>query len=310
MTLSDTPGIHHVSALAGDPQENADFYVRGLGLQPVVRTVNFEDKFTYHLYYGDAAATPGSVVTFFASPAELAGRVGRPDIHSFLLAVPEGTLDYWADRLADHGAEVDDPRTRFGERVRQFRDPHGTHVELVADGDHGRPVGGGPVPDSKAVRGVRGITLRSMSPYVTASLLDTFGFELVDETAEAVRYRAAERGSTVDILKDDAPFGREGAGSIHHVAVSVDSEAELHEWRDLLDDREFTVSRVKDRHFFHSLYVRDPGGILFELATERPGLGVSPADDAPADTLRLPPWLEEDREMIAPQLPPLSMPAW
>ncbi|MBX0322094.1 VOC family protein [Halomicroarcula sp. F13] len=310
MTLSDTPGVHHVSAIGGDPQRNAEFYVAGLGLRPLVRTVNFEDKFTHHLYYGDDAGRPGSVVTFFASPGQQAGRTGRPGIRSFLLAVPDGTLSYWADRLETHGADVDEPQTRFGERVLPVRDPDGTHVELVADGDHGIPVQSGPVPEGRAIRGVRGISLHSRSPYVTASLLDTFGFELADETPDAVRYRVDRRGSTVDILKDDAPFGREGAGSIHHVAFSVDSEAQLHEWHDLLRERDFDVSRVKDRHFFHSLYVRDPGGILFELATERPGLGVSPGDDAPADTLRLPPWLEADREMLASQLPPLSMPDW
>ncbi|WP_276270783.1 VOC family protein [Haloarcula litorea] len=310
MTLADTPGVHHVSAIAGDPQRNAEFYVRALGLRPVVRTVNFEEPFTYHLYYGDAAGAPGSVLTFFPYPHEVEGRDGRPSIHAVGLAVPEGSLSYWTDRLADHGATVGTVRERFGERVLPATDPDGTHLELVADGDHGRPVGGGPVPEERAVRGVRGVSVRSTSPYVTASLLDTFGFDLVAETDDAVRYRAAGRGSTVDILTEETEYAREGTGSIHHVAFSVESEAALHEWRDLLADRGFDPSRVKDRHFFHSLYVRDPGGILFELATESPGFEVDPEDDAPADDLRLPSSLEADRGMITDHLPPLSIPEW
>lgn len=304
--LRDTPGIHHVSAIASDPQANAEFYTGVLGLQFVRRTVNFEDQFNYHLYYGDEQGSPGSVLTFFAYPREVEGRAGKPGIRSIQLSIPDDSVDYWVDRLRGYGVDVDDPTARFDETVVAFRDPDGTEVELVTGPSPGLPAERGPVSADRAVQGVRGVSVRSQSPYVTASLLDTFGFDLVAEESEQVRYRLADgRQSTVDILTGDAPFGREGAGSIHHVAFGVTDEAELHEWRELLLDRDFDVSRVKDRQFMHSLYVREPGGVLFELATEGSGVRVDGVPE-PGSVLTLPPWLEEDREMIESQLPSLT----
>lgn len=305
--LTDTPGLHHVSAIASDPQRNVDFYTDVLGLRFVRRTVNFEDQFNYHLYYGDEAGSPGSVLTFFAYPREVSGRLGNPGIHTAMLAIPEGAVDYWVDRLTGYGVDADDPTTRFGETVVPFRDPDGMRLELVTGPSQDTPNASGAVPADRAIRGVRGVSVLSRSPYVTAILLDTFGFELVAERDERVRYQLpGGRRSTVDLLTHDEPYGREGAGSIHHVAFGVEDEATLHEWRELLTDRDFDVSRVKDRQFMHSLYVRDPGGVLFELATEREGLAVdAPTPGAP---LVLPPWLEEDRQMIENQLPPLSAP--
>jgi glyoxalase family protein len=316
--LSDTLGVHHVSVVAGDPTENRRFYAETLGLRFLLRTVNFEEPFVYHLYYGDERGTPGSVLTFFTYPREEPGRIGKPDITTASLRVPAEAVDYWHDRLADRDVAVE--RTeRFGDPVLAFEDPDGTSLELVgvpddeaaptdldAGADH--PWTGGSFEDGiraeRAIRGVRGVSVRSADPYVTASLLDTFGFEIVAERADAVRYTLPDdRESTVDLLTDDAEYGKEGRGSIHHVALSVENGEQLREWRELLDERGFDVSRVKDRHFFESLYVRDGGGVLFELATERPGLGVDGREPAPGGDLVLPPWLAEDREMIEGQLP-------
>ena len=314
-------GIHHVTAVAADPTGNVAFYTDVLGLRMVKQTVNFDDVTTYHLYYGDERGTPGSVLTFFTYPREDPGRIGKPDITTAALRIPAEAVDYWHDRLTERGAAVD--RTeRFGEPVLAFESPDGTSLELVgvAEGETGptdlgagtdRPWSGespdGAVPADHAIRGVRGVSVRSADPYVTASLLDTFGFEIVAERADAVRYRLpGGRESTVDLLTDDAEYGKEGRGSIHHVALSVESGEQLRAWRELLDERGFDVSRVKDRHFFESLYVRDGGGILFELATERPGLGVGDREPNPAADLVLPPWLAEDREMIEGQLPPFD----
>ncbi|WP_123533843.1 VOC family protein [Halosimplex salinum] len=304
--LSDTLGLHHVSVVAGDPTENRRFYEDVLGLRFVLRTVNFEEPFVYHLYYGDERGAPGSVLTFFTYPREEPGRIGKPDITTAALPVPADSLEFWTDRFDDHGVDRDPVTERFGDAVLPFRDPDGTRLELVGvDDGAGDPRNGESVPVEHAVRGIRGVTMRSADPYVTASLLTTFGFELVAERADAVRYRLpGGRESVVDLLTDEAQYGREGRGSIHHVALSVESEAQLREWRDLLADRDLDVSRVKDRHFFHSLYVRDGAGILFELATERPGLGVGEREPSPGEALVLPPWLEEDREMIEGQLPP------
>ena len=315
--LSDTLGVHHVSVVAGDPTANRRFYADTLGLRFVLRTVNFEEPFVYHLYYGDERATPGSVLTFFTYPREEPGRIGKPDITTTALRVPADSLDFWTERFADHDVPVD-RRERFGEEFLAVEDPDGTNLELVAvpnnaagptalDTDESHPWTGGGVPPERAIRGVRGVSVRSADPYVTASLLDTFGFEIVAERDDAVRYRLpGGRASVVDLLTDDAEYGREGRGSVHHVALSVESEAQLREWRALLADRDLDVSRIKDRHFFHSLYVDDGAGILFELATESPGLGVGEREPNPGASLVLPPWLEADREMITGQLPPFE----
>ncbi|WP_049930692.1 VOC family protein [Halosimplex carlsbadense] len=319
--LSDTLGVHHVSVVAGDPTENRRFYAETLGLRFLLRTVNFEEPFVYHLYYGDERGTPGSVLTFFTYPREDPGRIGKPDITTAALRVPADSIAFWHDRLADRGVAVE-PTERFGDSGLAFEDPDGTSLELVgvpdgeaapidldAGADHPWTGGSadGSVPAEHAIRGVRGVSVRSADPYVTASLLDTFGFEIVAERDDAVRYRLpGGRESVVDLLTDDAEYGKEGRGSIHHVALTVEDGDQLREWRELLDERDFDVSRVKDRHFFESLYVRDGGGVLFELATERPGLGVAERDPDPGGDLVLPPWLADDREMIEGQLPPFD----
>ena len=302
--LTDTPGIHHVTGIVRDAQANVDFYTGVLGLRLVKQTVNFNEKFTRHLFYGDETGSPGSVLTFFPYPAEDDGRRGKPQITTASLTIPPSSLSYWRERLAAHGLDVVET-DRFDETVLQFDDPDGTELELVTATTDGTPWTDGPIPEKHAIHGLHGVTLLSTSIYVTASVLETLGFELVDQEDDRVRYRAAgDRATVVDLLDQDAEFGREGAGSIHHVAVRVPDEEQLYEWHDLFRDRGYDVSRVKDRHFFHSLYVREPGGILFELATEQPGLSIQ----TESDTLFLPPWLEEDREMLEGQLPPLSIP--
>ena len=299
--LSDTPGVHHVTAIAGDPQQNVDFYAGVLGLRFLKRTVNHEDRFAYHLYYGDEGGSTGSLVTFFPYPGD-DGRVGKPQPSAVAFVVPEGSLDYWLDRLADRGAERTE---RFDERVVSVRDPDGTPIELVAGDVPGEPWTE-TVPEEAAIRAIHGVTLLSANPYATAAILETLGFDLVAQEGDRVRYRApGDRAGIVDLLDVESPFGREGPGTIHHVALLVGSEAELFEWHDLLRERDYDVSRVKDRHYYRSLYVREPGGILFELATEPSGLVSGPEAGR---TLELPPWFEEDRGIIEAQLPPLSGP--
>lgn len=299
--LNDATGLHHVTALAGDPGENAEFYVGLLGLRFLRRTVNHEDRFAYHLYYGDGQASPGSVLTFFPYPHGDPGRIGRPQPSAVALSVPEGSLDYWADRLAAHDPEWVE---RFDEHGLRLADPDGTRLELIANDSEGVPWTER-VPESTAVRGIYGVTLLPTNPYGTAATLETFGFEAVGQKGDRIRYRAPGGRTRIDLLDRGGEFGREGSGTIHHVALGVESEAELFEWHDLFREREYHVSRVRDRHYFRSLYVRGPGGILFELATEPEGL----ADDDGAEQLTLPPWFEEDRELIESQLPPLTVPS-
>ncbi|WP_435097176.1 VOC family protein [Halarchaeum sp. P4] len=304
--LTDTPGIHHVTGLAGDAQRNLDFYTEVLGLRLVRRTVNLEDILQYHLLFGNAVGAPGTVYTSFPSRSAEDGRVGPPQPERMAFAVPEGSLDYWRDRLADFDV-AHETETRFeDERALQFTDPDGTRIELV-EADQPIEPWTSRVPETAAIRGFFGVSVLSVNPYATASVLDTLGYDLDAQDGDRIRYRApGDVGAVVDILDRDVPFGREGAGVLHHVAVRVADETELHEWRELFAERDLRVSRVKDRHVFHSLYVREPGGILFELATDGPGVAVDQDVESLGEDLVLPGHYEEDRDLITSQLPALD----
>ncbi|ELY46920.1 VOC family protein [Natronorubrum sulfidifaciens] len=313
--LTDTPGIHHVTGIVGDAQAAIDFYTGVLGLRLVTQTVNFEDILQHHLYFGDAAGTPGTVLTLFPDPHGDVGRVGPPQVESVAFVVPNDSLEYWHTRLDQHDIAVDGPRERFGDRCLRLEDPVGTRLELVVDSSSTVPSTGiepwtdGPVPTERAIHGLHGVSVLSVNPYATASTLETLGFEHEAEQGDRIRYRSSgTRAAVVDILERDADFGREGHGTIHHVAVRVECEDDLHKWRELFDDRGYDVSRVKDRHVFHSLYVREPGGVLFELATDTDGVAASGVDGQPGESLYLPDWFERDRDLIESQLPTLTVP--
>lgn len=322
--VEDTSGIHHVTGIVGDAQRSLDFYADVLGLRLVKRTVNHEDVLRHHLYYGNGTGSLGSLFTAFSYPGDPPGRVGKPQVATVGFVVPRGSLDYWADRLAENGVDSEYGE-RFGEAVLRFEDPDGTRVELVAGESPLDPWASGPVPVGSAIRGLHGVAVLPTNPYATASTLDTLGFDLVGEEPEPavagdaedpdsdpgtrVRYQVAGAAATVvDVLDRSAAYGREGPGTLHHVAVRVDSEADLFEWHDLLRERDYHVSRVRDRIYYRSIYVRDPGGVLFELATEGPGLAVDEPAGSMGESLVLPDWAEEDREMIESQLPPISPP--
>lgn len=311
--LTDTPGIHHVTGIAGAAQRNLDFYAGTLGLRLVKRTVNQEDALRDHLFYGNETADPGTVLTSFPFPNDDSGRVGRPQISAVSFAVPEGSLEYWTDRLAAAAVETSAPVERFGERVLAFADPDGTQVELVERDAPVEPWTGGGVPAEHAIRGIHGVTTLPTNPYATAGTLETLGFEYVSETSTddgtRVRYEAeGDHATVVDVLDAGTGFGREGTGSLQHVAVRAESVDELYEWHDLFRERDYDVSRVRDRYYFHSLYVRDDGGILFELATEEPGLTRDEPVESLGSTLALPDQFEADRELIEDQLPEVTVP--
>ena len=305
--MTTTPGLHHVSAIAGDPQANADFYVDTLGLHPVKRTVNFDEKFMYHLYYGDAAGTPGTLLTFFPFQRAEAGRLGKPQPRTTAFAIPEGSAAYWYDRLDSRGVDADAPTERFDETAVAFRDYDGNHLELVtADSPLPRTTDGS-VPEQHAIRGFHGVTLLSASVYHTASALEVLGYDLIDQEGDRVRYRAPGDAAVVDLLDVDAPYGKEGAGTVHHVAFRR-GNATLTEWRDALADAGMEPTRIKDRYYFESVYVREPGGILFEIASDGPGFAVDEDPSAFGTSLKLPPWLEQDRGMIEGQLLSIDLP--
>lgn len=308
LTMHDTAGIHHVTSIASDPQANVDFYTDVLGLRLVKKTVNFDDTFTYHLYYGDEVGTPGTVLTFFPFENGSPGRVGRGQPSATAFVIPPDSVDYWLDRLDANGADVGEPHERFGETVVPFRDGDGQPLELVTGESDIEPWDGGPVPAEHGIRGVHGVTLDSLDPERTGEILELLGYERVDEAGKRTRYRAAsDRAAVVDVLdRPDAERGREGVGTVHHVAVRApDEETEL-AWREALIEAGLNVTPQKDRQYFQSVYTRDPGGILFEIATDGPGFTRDEAVDELGTSLKLPPWLEEDREMIEGQLPEID----
>ncbi len=301
-------GIHHVTAITGDPEENVDFYTDVLGLRLIKKTVNFDDITTYHLYYGDEVGSPGTVLTFFPFGAGQGGRVGRGQTSATAFVVPDGSLAYWQERFDEYGVEYGDVGDRFDERVLPFEDRNGQPLELVTGEADIEPWGGTDVPADHAIRGFHGVTLLSEKPDETVDVLEAMGYDSTDTAGSRTRLEGAgDRAAFVDVLNDpDANRGVEGVGTVHHVAFRVPDDETQHAWRETLSERGLRVTPRKDRQYFRSIYVREPGGVLFELATDGPGFDRDEPIEELGTKLKLPPWLEEDRESIERQLPPLS----
>jgi len=313
-TLQAIRGIHHVTAVAGDPTTNAEFYAGVLGLRLVKRTVNFDDPGTYHLYYGDAVGNPGSIVTFFPWPGALRGRhgVGQLTVTSFL--VPETSMGYWLERLKASGIPFEGPENRFDEETVSFRDPDGLILELVARAGAATVPGweGGPVPPERAIQRFGGVTLAEGALEETAALLDPMlGFRRSGESGNRVRFEArdGDRVTGIDLLHLPATArGHVAVGTVHHVAWRTPDAASQEAWRQRLVDAGFQVTPVVDRCYFQSIYFREPGGVLFEIATDPPGFAVDEPVQRLGEKLTLPPWLEPSRESIERTLPPFRLP--
>lgn len=301
-------GLHHVTAIASDPERNVAFYTDVLGLRLVKKTVNFDDVSTYHLYYGDEVGSPGTILTFFPFGEGRSGTVGEGQTSATAFVVPEGSLDYWQERFDDLDVGYDAVEERFDERVLPFYDPDGQPLELVTDESDIEPWGGSEVPVEHAVRGFHGVTLLSANADATTDVLDAMGYEQVAESGTRTRFVGTDdRASVVDVVADpDAGRGLEGAGTVHHVAFRVPDDETQDAWREELAERGLRVTPRKDRQYFRSIYFREPGGVLFEFATDGPGFDRDEPVAELGTTLKLPPWLEDDRETIEQRLPPLS----
>ncbi len=306
-------GIHHVTAIASNARRNLDFYTGVLGLRLVKKTVNFDDPGTYHLYYGDEAGQAGTILTFFPWENAAPGRLGLGQTFETAFRVPEGAIGYWTHRFVDKGVLHETPERRFGESVLPFKDPDGTALALVgAAGAADEPAwAAGDVPAEHAVRGFAGVTLMLDDPARTGAVLtDVLGFAESAREGSLVRYAAggAAHGGTVDIRSAQGfPPGRPGAGSIHHVAFRAsDDAAQAAMVRKLAENHRIAATEQKDRFYFRSVYFREPGGILFEIATNEPGFGVDEPVASLGGTLKLPPFLEARRAGIEAALPPLT----
>ena len=310
----ETTGIHHVTAIAGEPQRNVDFYAGLLGLRVVKKTVNFDDPETYHLYYGDGAGTPGSIMTFFPWPAAPRGRIGAGQLTVTSFSVPAASLGYWTERLVEGGVRFERPEERFGETVISFPDPDGLRLELVAAAeDHREGWADGPAPSDHAVRGFHHVTLALADPPRTATLMtDTLGFRQTGEAEDRTRYEAGEGGpgNTVDLAAGaGTPRGATGVGTVHHVAYRVPDEETQLELRERVAALGYNVTPVLDRNYFRSIYFREPGGVLFEIATDPPGFAADEEPEHLGESLKLPPWLESRRDRLEDVLPPLPVPS-
>jgi glyoxalase family protein len=312
-----TAGLHHVTAIAGDPQANADFYVGTLGLRFVKRTVNHDDTGTYHFYFGDNEGTPGTNITFFPwTETGREGEFGAGQTRDTAYLIPPESEDYWRDRLDDHGVEYAST-TRFGEPVLQFDDPDGIGLELVASDaaseSAAEPWPDGPVPAKHQLRGFHSVTLAVAEFEPTAEILtDVLGYEQVAETTERRRFRAPGEGphSRIDLVETDAPRGRMGVGTVHHVAFQAESTDEEEAWAAAYRERGLNSSGIIDRKYFQSLYCREPGGVLFEIATNGPGFTEDESVAALGSSLVLPEWLEDERADIEAALPDFEPPAY
>jgi glyoxalase family protein len=306
-------GIHHVTAISGNAARNIDFYTRTLGLRLVKKTVNFDDPGTYHLYYGDEDGHPGTILTFFPWEHAAAGRNGVGLTEETAFRVPQSAIGYWTHRLIEKGVAHEALAHRFGEPVLAFTDPHGLRLALVgvagAEDEPGWTAG--EIPAEHAIRGFHGVTLMLESAGKTGAVLtEVLGFKETGREGSLIRYEAAGAGpGHVVVLRGAGGFlaGRMGRGSVHHVAFRAKDDAEQAAMAETLQSAlGITTTEQKDRQYFRSVYFREPGGIIFEIATDAPGFAIDEAKATLGSALKLPPFLESHRQAIEAALPPLA----
>ena len=313
MKTTTPTGLHHITAIASNPQTNVDFYTNVLGLRLVKKTVNFDDPSAYHLYYGDETGTPGSIVTFFYWPGhEAKGRVGSGQNTAIVFSAPANSLTFWKTRLQSHDV-ASELRTRFGEEVLTFADPDGIPIELVAVAEDARTGWlGSRVPAEHALRGLHTAELTVRVAASTEKLItDTMGYRLVKREGHRARFESAAGGGSghyIDVIADvSAAPGAGGYGTIHHIAWSVPDDATELEMQKRLHIAGYSVSDVRDRNYFHSIYYREPGGILFEIATANPGFAIDEPVASLGTSLRIPVQFERARTQIERLLPPIRV---
>ncbi len=303
-------GLHHVTAIASNPQRNLDFYTEVLGLRFVKRTVNFDDPGTYHFYFGDDLGSPGTILTFFPWPNARPGTAGAGETTHTAFSIPLASLSFWRERLQRKGLSPVHS-TRFSEQVLTIADPDGMKLEIVAHSDAvaGKAPRFADVPPEHAIRGFFGVTLLERSLEGTAAMLDLLGFH--ELASENHRHRFAAEGTAlgnhIDILVDPAaPYGHTGAGTVHHIAFRAADDAAQLAWRQEIA-RVTSVTPVQNRDYFHSIYFHEPGGVLFELATDPPGFTLDEPLESLGEELRIPEWLEPQRRSIEQRLAPLQL---
>jgi glyoxalase family protein len=310
--MHQVKGLHHITAIAGPAQENLDFYAGVLGMRLVKKSVNQDDPGTYHLFYADAEGHPGTDLTFFPWAHMAEPHMGHGLAVEVSLEVPAGSLDYWAARLERYGAGPLDREQRVGDTMLRLADPHGLRLALVEPAQVPErpftPWEGSTVPAERQVRGLFGATVWEREAEATATFLRrVLGFERLAASGDVVRYGVPGAAGVLDVVeKPDVRRGAWGVGAVHHLAWRVDDDEHQVRVREQVETAGISPTPVIDRFWFKSVYFKEPGGVLFELATDGPGFAV---DEEPArlgETLVLPPWLEPSREAIERVLPALE----
>ena len=309
--LAPIVGLHHVTAIASDPQQNLDFYTEVMGLRFVKRTVNFDDPSSYHLYFGDDGGSPGTILTFFAWPGATRGHAGVGEVARVSFSVPLASIDFWGQHLLANGVLVELSEKKFREEVITFLDPNGMKIEII--GHAGAGSVNAPrfssIPPEHAIRGFFGVTLLAHRAEPTAAIINSLGFHKVAEENGRIRFAAEgkELGNKIDLLIDaNAHYGNAGAGTVHHIAFRAKDDASQLEWRAEIA-KHLQVTPVLDRTYFHSIYFREPGGVLLELATDPPGFSFDEPLESLGEELKLPAWLEPKRELVEKRLPAIEL---
>ena len=305
-------GIHHVTAIASDPQANVDFYTKVLGLRLVKQTVNFDAPHVWHLYYGDEQGSPSSILTFFPWPGVIQGKEGAGLTTATAFSVPPESIGFWHERVKMLGPTAEAPVVRGESEVLTLFDNDGMRLELVASPGDSRSGWDGvsEIPQEHAVRGLHEVTLSERSLDPTASMLTNFlGMELATESAGAASFNMGEggAGASVQVVGGIQDRGLQAGGTVHHVAFRAPDLHTMESWRLELLDRGVGVTEVMDRQYFKSIYFREPGGVLFEIATDEPGFDIDEPLLELGRKLKLPPWLEPSREQIQNSLPRIEV---
>lgn len=308
---SSNKGIHHITVLGGDGQRTTDFYTKTLGLRLIMKTVNQDDPSIHHLFYVNGTGQIGSSLTFFPLPMAAQGKPGSGEVTTVSFAVPADSMEYWAERFGEKGVDFDGPFERFGNQVYAFRDPDRLNLELVFD-DNVKSVEAwdqSPVPQEFGIRGFWGSVLSLAETESTGKLLeDVFGFNKTEEDKNKVLYQTGSPvGSSIILQKDEPRNGKTGRGTVHHIAYRAKDREEQDMMRAEVQKRGLMPTEVIDRHFFHAVYFRSPGGVLFEISTDGPGYKQAQNEEDLGEKLFLPSWLEDRREVIEKNLPEISV---
>lgn len=305
-------GLHHVTAMASSPQANVDFYVGVLGLRLVKKTVNFDAPDVYHLYYGDETGLPGSILTFFPFRNIRPGSQGLGQATTTTFSIPKTSVDYWLKRFEHLQIKHKPPQERFDEVVIYFEDGDGLGLELIAnDRDQREPFTYGHIPREHAIRGFYSVELWESTYERTESLLVKLDHQFVQESGPRRRYsttESGEPGKIIDIVWDtEKQYGMDGSGTVHHIAFDTPSDADQLAVREKLLSSGVRATQVLDRQYFHSIYFREPGGVLFEVATTPPGFLYDEDVKHLGESLKLPPWEEHRRAYIEKLLQPITL---